>query len=59
VGQFWPKVEEDNPQSADIVGLYSITVTQSASKKLSNSVKECKIRDTTPFKVIQGHRCRY
>jgi len=27
--------------------------------KLSSSVKNAKIRAITPFKVIQGHRCRY
>ena len=46
---------------ADIIGLSSFLqpLWRNWPPNLSNSVKKRNLRAIAPFKVIQGHRCRY
>ena len=57
LGQFWPNITE-RLHFADIIGLFSTTVTSSACK----AIEFDEITQNNfyyPFKVIQGYRCRY
>jgi len=56
-GQKW-KTGTGRQYFTDIIG-QSSTMGHNWPAKLSNSVKNCKIRAITPFNIIQGHQSRY
>jgi len=55
--QKW-KTGTERQYFTDIIGLSSISLWYNRPENLWNSVKKCKIRAITAFKVIQGHRGR-